>query len=186
MTFAVLSLETREERVAEGITEQGTDVRGHRAMLASVDECLQRFSVGDARLSDVTLDDPRSTVFGEVAVQYDRSRPSYPDAMVDDLIGDTTPRVVDVGCGTGIAARLFLARGCDVLGVGPDARMAEVAQRSGIRVVMTRFEEWQTTEQFDLLTSGQAWHWIDAEQGPVKAAEVLRVGGRLAAFWNYY
>ncbi|MGW3626958.1 methyltransferase domain-containing protein [Streptomyces sp. NPDC000880] len=32
---------------------------------------------------------------------------------------------LDVGCGTGIAARQFQAVGCRVLGVEPDARMAD-------------------------------------------------------------
>jgi predicted kinase len=37
--------------------------------------------------------------------------------LLDDLIGSGTPKVLDVGCGTGIASRLFAARGCAVLGV---------------------------------------------------------------------
>ena len=46
-------------------------------------------------------------VFGEVAEQYDRSRPSYPDAMVDDLVelAGLGPgcRALEVGAGTGKA-----------------------------------------------------------------------------------
>jgi SAM-dependent methyltransferase len=134
----------------------------------------------------VSFDDGRATSFGELAEQYDRSRPSYPARLVDDLVGDAAASVVDVGCGTGIAARLFLARGCRVVGIEPDARMAEVARRRGVEVVVTRFEDWQPSERADLVISGQAWHWVDAVRGPAKAAEVLREGGRFAAFWNNY
>ena len=38
----------------------------------------------------------------------------------------------DVGCGTGLAARLVAERGVKVLGVEPDERMAHVARRHGI------------------------------------------------------
>jgi trans-aconitate methyltransferase len=82
-------------------------------------------------------------VFGEVAEQYDRSRPTYPDAMVDDLVAPGVTRVLDVGCGTGIAARLFVARGCRVVGVEADARMAEVARGHGIDVDVSPFETWE-------------------------------------------
>jgi hypothetical protein len=34
------------------------------------------------------------------------------------------------------------------------------------------------------VVSGQTWHWVDPLAGAAKAAEALRPGGRLAAFWN--
>jgi hypothetical protein len=37
---------------------------------------------------------------------------------------------------------------------------------------------------FDLVVSGQAWHWIDPSVGPQKAATILSTRGRLAIFWN--
>src|ERR1700722_6471279 len=73
--------------------------------------------------------------FGCDAERYNRARPSYPDALVDRIVA-TSPGldVLDVGCGTGIAARQFHAAGCRVLGVDVDERMAELARRSGIEV----------------------------------------------------
>jgi SAM-dependent methyltransferase len=45
--------------------------------------------------------------FGSEAERYDRARPSYPGEMVDRIVaGSPGPGVLDVGCGTGIAARL--------------------------------------------------------------------------------
>ena len=129
----------------------------------------------------------RAESFGDAAERYDRARPSYPPALVDDLTAGTTRRVLDVGCGTGIASRLFTARGCAVVGVEQDARMAEVARRHGIDVEVASFETWDARDRtFDLVACGQAWHWIDPDVGPVRAGSVLVPGGRWAAFWNRY
>jgi SAM-dependent methyltransferase len=93
--------------------------------------------------------------------------------------------VLDVGCGTGKVARLFLARGCEVLGVEPDPRMAGVARAHGIQVEVATFELWDPADRmFDLVVSGQAWHWVDPSLGAQRAASVLVPGGRLAIFWN--
>lgn len=124
--------------------------------------------------------------YGVDAERYDRTRPRYPDAMVDRIMR-SCPGValLDVGAGTGIEARQFQAAGCSVLGVEPDARMAEFARSRGTEVEVARFEEWDPAGRlFDGVISGQAWHWVDPVAGAAKAASVLRPGGRLAAFWN--
>jgi SAM-dependent methyltransferase len=127
----------------------------------------------------------RAGSFGDDAEQYDRVRPTYPDALVDQLMADRPRTVLDVGCGTGIAARLFTARGCRVLGLEPDARMASVARAHGLETEGGQFEQWDAaSRQFDLVIAGQAWHWVDPHRGAVKAAEVLRPGGCIGLFWN--
>ncbi|WP_431933399.1 class I SAM-dependent methyltransferase [Nonomuraea jabiensis] len=124
--------------------------------------------------------------FGVDAERYDRTRPHYPDAMVARIVaGSPGPDVLDVGCGTGIEARQFQAAGCKVLGVDPDARMADFARREGLEVEVSTFETWEPAgRDFDAVIAGQAWHWVDPVAGAAKAARVLRPGGRLAVFWN--
>jgi SAM-dependent methyltransferase len=127
----------------------------------------------------------RAGSFGDDAERYDRVRPPYPPELVGALMASAPQTVLDVGCGTGIAARLFMERGCDVLGLEPDPRMAAVARRRGVQVEEGTIEDWDPGERrFDLLTAGQAWHWVDPQRGPVKAAAVLRPGGRIGLFWN--
>ncbi|MEU4499035.1 class I SAM-dependent methyltransferase [Streptomyces sp. NPDC023998] len=127
--------------------------------------------------------------FGSDAERYDRARPSYPQAMVDRIVaagpGPGVLEVLDVGCGTGIAARQFEAAGCRVLGVDSDARMADLARQRGLEVEVAAFEAWDPAgREFDAVASGQTWHWVDPVAGAAKAAQALRPGGRLAVFWN--
>ncbi|SEG84849.1 Ubiquinone/menaquinone biosynthesis C-methylase UbiE [Thermomonospora echinospora] len=124
--------------------------------------------------------------FGSDPERYDRTRPRYPEAMVEAIAAASPgPDVVDVGIGTGIAARQFQAAGCRVLGVEVDARMAEWARRRGHQVEVAAFETWDPAGRtFDAIVSGQTWHWVDPVTGAAKAARVLRPGGRLAVFWN--
>lgn len=127
----------------------------------------------------------RALSFGGIAAQYDRARPSYPPALIDRLMEWSPRQVLDVGCGTGKASRLLIARGCDVLGVEPDASMAAIARSHGVTVEAATFEEWDSRQRmFDLVMAGQAWHWVQPEAGSARAASVLHVGGHLAVFWN--
>lgn len=126
--------------------------------------------------------------FGVDAERYDRTRPRYPDALVERVVAASPgPDFLDVGCGTGIEARQFRDAGCRVLGVEPDPRMAEFARRDGIAVEVATFEDWDPAgREFDAVVAGQSWHWVDPVAGAAKAARVLRPGGRLVAFWHAF
>jgi SAM-dependent methyltransferase len=126
--------------------------------------------------------------FGLDAERYDRARPSYPGVLVERIVATSPgPDVLDVGCGTGISARLFQAAGCRVLGIDPDARMADLARRLGVEVDVAKFEDWVPAGRaFDAVIAGQSWHWVDPVGGAAKAAQALRPGGRLAVFWNAF
>lgn len=126
--------------------------------------------------------------FGTDPERYDRTRPRYPEAMVERIVAAAPgSEILDVGCGTGIAARQFRAAGCTVLGVDPDARMADFARRDGLDVEVATFEAWEPAGRtFDAVIAGQTWHWVDPVAGATKAAQVLRPRGRLALFWYVF
>ncbi|MBF6217284.1 class I SAM-dependent methyltransferase [Nocardia abscessus] len=126
--------------------------------------------------------------FGVDAQRYDQARPGYPGALVARILARTPGTdVLDVGCGTGIAAGQFQAAGCTVLGVEPDVRMADFARARGLRVEAATFEAWQPGDRmFDAVIAAQSWHWVDPVAGTAKAAAVLRPGGRLAIFGHVY
>jgi SAM-dependent methyltransferase len=101
----------------------------------------------------MTVDGP-GRGFGAVAEEYDRARPTYPPVLVAELLQGSPADVLDVGCGTGKAARLFQGGARRVLGVEPDARMAVVARGHGIEVEVAPFETWDDAgRRFDLLIS---------------------------------
>ena len=78
--------------------------------------------------------------FGADAERYNRARPSYPRLLIDRIVGGRTGvSVLDVGSGTGIAARQLQAAGCQVLGIDPDERMAGVARETGVETEVSRF-----------------------------------------------
>jgi SAM-dependent methyltransferase len=124
-------------------------------------------------------------VFGEVAEDYAAARPSYPDAVFDDVCAGAS-RALEVGAGTGKATAGVVARGVSVLALEPSAEMAAVGRReaAGAEFVVSGFEDFACEERFELIYAAQAWHWVDASRGYVRARELLADGGRLALFWN--
>lgn len=126
--------------------------------------------------------------FGVDPDRYDRARPAYPGALVGRILASSPGReVLDVGCGTGIAARQFQAAGCTVLGIEPDTRMAGFARSRGLPVDVATFEAWDPDGRaFDAVIAAQSWHWVDPQVSAVKAAGVLRPLGCLAIFGHIF
>jgi SAM-dependent methyltransferase len=126
-------------------------------------------------------------VFGEVAEDYARERPSYPEALVDDVVALAGGRdALEVGAGTGKATAAFAARGLRVTALEPSPEMAAVGRRlvPAAEWVVSGIEELSSSARFDLVYAAQSWHWVDPERGFARAHALLRPGGLLALFWN--
>ena len=124
------------------------------------------------------------------AEHYHRHRPSYPPALIDWILATTgrkpPARVADIGCGTGIATRLFGQRGFEVVGIDPSQEMLSFAQRSG-QARYVRGEASATglaSGSVDLVVAAQAFHWFEAAPALHEFRRILRPQGWCAAFWN--
>src|SRR6478672_12433692 len=129
-------------------------------------------------------------VFDEIATEYDRHRPAYPDELIDQACrvagirsGD---RVLEVGCGSGQLTRGLVARGLHVTAVEPGKSLIALARQNlegatGVEYVNAQFEDASLPrEQFQAVFSASAFHWIAPEVSWQKAADVLVPGGTLA------
>jgi SAM-dependent methyltransferase len=140
-----------------------------------------------------TNPDERRLSFNKIAKAYDRYRPSYPSALIQHIeqtarLGPQS-RLLEIGCGPGNATILFAERGYEILCIEPGANLISVAveklRNYPVSFVNCLFEDWQEAgEDFDLVYSGQAFHWVPKDVGYAKAAEALKPGGYLALFWN--
>ncbi len=129
-------------------------------------------------------------VFNEIADEYDRQRPAYPDALIDRAceVGGLARgfRVLEVGCGTGQLTRGLLARGLRVTAVEPGEQLIPLARdrlagAGDLQLVNARLEEAVVPRgHYRAVFSASAIHWVDPDVGWRKLAEALVHGGMLA------
>lgn len=140
------------------------------------------------------MDLDTSRRFDDRVDDYVRYRPEYPAAMFDwlrDEQGITADwDVADIGAGTGISSRQFLARGHRVIAVEPNAGMRAAARRDlGIREKFTVIDgaaeaTGLSDASIDLVSAAQAFHWFDAAAVRQEWSRILRPRGRVAIYWN--
>jgi ubiquinone/menaquinone biosynthesis C-methylase UbiE len=129
-------------------------------------------------------------VFDQVAAEYDRRRPAYPDELVDQAchvagIG-SGDHVLEVGCGSGQLTRSLVARGLHVTAIEPGNSLLALARQNlegagHVDFVHAQFEDAALPlVRFQAVFSASAFHWIDPKVGWQKVADVLVPGGTLA------
>jgi SAM-dependent methyltransferase len=125
--------------------------------------------------------------FGPAASAYERGRPGYPDAALDWLLPTGTPRVVDLGAGTGKLTRQILARGLPVTAIDPSQGMLDELTRAvpGVPALLGTAEDIPLPDNCaDVVLVAQAWHWVDPARAAPEIARILSPGGRLGLIWN--
>ena len=129
-------------------------------------------------------------VFDEIAAEYDRRRPTYPDELIDlacRMAGiGSGAHVLEVGCGSGQLTRGLIARGLHVTALEPGTSLMALARQrlegaGEVEFVSAQFEDASLPrEQFQAVFSASAFHWVDPKVSWQKAADVLVPGGTLA------
>lgn len=135
--------------------------------------------------------------FGEISDTYNRARPSYPDAAVEQIIAAITNSparsltVADVGAGTGIFTRLLrdrLPASIKIVGVEPGNDMSRAAQQhttEGITYINAVAESLPfETDALRAVTVAQAIQWFDRPAFLKEAARCLGDLGVLIILQN--
>lgn len=126
--------------------------------------------------------------FESVATDYARHRPTYPEALIEWLVGNSPGRGLawDCGTGNGQVARSLAPHIEQV--IATDLSAAQLAQASPLAGVTFRQARAENSglepASVDLVVVAQALHWFDVDAFNREASRVLRPGG-LMAQWCY-
>ena len=131
-------------------------------------------------------------VFDRVAALYERTRPLYPTALVEDFLqeAERTSPVLEIACGTGQMTQLLADNGCVVDAVELGENLTAIAQRkfadnTDIRIIQGDFEEWEGPEdKYGLAVCATAFHWLDETIALPRIVRWLKPGGLVCLCWN--
>lgn len=124
--------------------------------------------------------------FEKLAQAYQGGRRGFDKAVFDFLAQQTQGlagmRILDIGCGTGIATRQLAQRGAEVIGSDISGEMiAQARQGGGIEYVVAPAHEIPFEDQnFDLVTAFSAFHWFANLDAVSEIRRVLKSGGLFA------
>ena len=127
------------------------------------------------------------------AARYPKGRPYFHPLVIERIrqflsLKQPVARAVDVGCGTGLSTIALKELAREVVGVDASAEMLALAPvDSSIRYSVADALELPFLEdEFDLMTLASAFHWLDRSKFLKEAGRVLRKGGWLVIYDNYF
>jgi SAM-dependent methyltransferase len=136
----------------------------------------------------------RKTWYSPAAEAYNKARPRYPQQLIERAVELTQLRddakILEVGCGPGIATVAFAKLGYSMLCVEPNPDFCSLTRQNcqqypNVEILNASFEECQLEAgKFDAVLAATSFHWIPAEVGYPKAASCLKDNGYLILLWN--
>lgn len=125
--------------------------------------------------------------FGALAKQYAEGRKGVPDEVLDCMwsaLGNRQrPRILDLGCGTGIPSRQLAQRGAVVTAVDSDAHMIQTALEQparGVSYIVAHASDVPfASREFDAVTAFSALHWFSDRDSLDEIRRVLKPAGIL-------
>jgi SAM-dependent methyltransferase len=137
----------------------------------------------------------RRDLFKGTAEYYDRFRPPYPPALLDDVRVrvplDRTSRLLDLACGTGQVAFALAADVAEVCAVDQEAESIEFGRRKAQRLGVTNIqwiaaaaEDVPLDGDFDLVAIGNAFHRLHRHGVATRLVPNLAERGCVALLWG--
>jgi len=132
--------------------------------------------------------------FSNRAAYYAKSRPRYPEAilnfMKNELSLTEASVVADIGSGTGILSELFLKHGNSVFGVEPNGEMRKTAEE--FLAAYPNFKSTNGTAEattlptssVDFVTAAQSFHWFDPTKTREEFLRIMKPLGWVLLIWN--
>ncbi|TFE19376.1 class I SAM-dependent methyltransferase [Cohnella luojiensis] len=135
--------------------------------------------------------------FDEVALEYEKCRPTYPNEMFVDILNyskiDKEDNILEIGCGTGQATSGLVNNGyCNITCIELGKNLAQMTSEKfhsykSIQVINSSFEQWDGKDHcFQLAISGTAFHFIEPKFGYRKVWELLSKDGSIGFFWTIH
>lgn len=132
----------------------------------------------------MTVNRSAAVGFQRAAAEYEKARPSYPQAVLDSLPLKAGAVVVDLAAGTGKLTRQLASSPATVVGIEPVAAMRAVLAEHAPTVAAVAEHIPLRRGSVDAVTVAQAFHWFDAPVALAEIGRVLKPGGVLLMVWN--
>lgn len=133
--------------------------------------------------------------FDTVAFTYEKLRPGYVEELYQTIFEykpiNNTNRVVEIGIGGGQATLPFLKTGSNLTAVDYGENFCELCREKfkeypNFSAVSGKFEDIDfNNNEYDLIYSASAFHWIPEEIGYKKVYSMLKDDGVFARFANH-
>jgi len=133
-------------------------------------------------------------VFKDIISDYEIARPGYPIELFNDIVNfsvlKNNARVLEIGSGPGQATDYFVKNLYSITGLEIEEKQVQYllekySEYKNFNSICSSFEEYDgLKEDYDLIFSATAFHWIKPEVGYPKAYNLLKKGGVMAVFWH--
>jgi ubiquinone/menaquinone biosynthesis C-methylase UbiE len=137
--------------------------------------------------------DPKER-FSDRVDDYVKYRPHYSpevcEALRQDCGLDPDHLIADVGCGTGLLAKILLENSNRVIGIEPNLEMRRAGEQylsrfANFRMVAGSAEDTTLPDAYaDFVTAGQAFHWFRPEPTRREFARILKPDGWVVLIWH--
>ncbi len=131
--------------------------------------------------------------YSQAAESYRQARPRYPQSILDTVIKQAnltaSSRLLELGCGPGIATADLAPQGFTIQAVEPSLAACELARQAckgyeKVVIANSTFEDWPLPAQkFDAVLAATSFHWISPEVACKKSADALQPNGSLILLW---